>query len=293
LGTALKIKDAKCQLLEMISPVILLLAAVSAAPFPPQFATQYTQAHLVKVKAPMASSTVPSALRQQQLVHNLIGQIDPILVEKHLIRLTEFPERYYESKNGALAGQWLFDEVVALNSSASPDVLLTVRMFKHRKWQQPSVIARLEARNGAANDIVITGTHFDTAGYGTGRPEPIKNPGADDCASGSSVIAETLRVLVKSGFVPYRPIEFHWYAAEEFGLLGSREVATDYAKRKVDVLAYLNLDQSGYVKKGTTPTIGIMTDFTDAKTTALLRATVREYTTVTKVVDTACGCINY
>jgi Peptidase family M28 len=197
LGTALKIKDAKCQLLEMISPVILLLAAVSAAPFPPQFATQYTQAHLVKIKAPMASSTVPSALRQQQLVHNLIGQIDPLLVEKHLVRLTEFPERYYESKNGALAGQWLFDEVVALNSSASPDVLLTVRMFKHRKWQQPSVIARLEARNGAAKDIVITGTHFDTAGYGTGRPEPIKNPGADDCASGSSVIAETLRVLVK------------------------------------------------------------------------------------------------
>jgi Zn-dependent M28 family amino/carboxypeptidase len=101
-------------------------------------------------------------------------------------------------------------------------------MFKHPKWKQPSVIVRLEVKAGSAADFVITGTQFDTAGYGTFWPEPIKNPAADDCASGSSVIAETLCFLVNAKFVPYRPIEvlfnlqkLHWYAGEESGLLGS------------------------------------------------------------------------
>lgn len=223
----------------------------------------------------------------------LTSKIDVDLVKKHLVTLTEFPERYYKGDNGVLAAKWLYNEVVALNASAFSDVLLTVRMFNHPKWKQPSVIARLESRSGSPGDIVITGTHFDTAGYGTGRPEPIKNPAADDCASGSSVIAETLRILVTSGFVPYRPIEVHWYAGEEFGLLGSEEVAEDYAKRQVNVLSYLNLDQSGYVKKGTTPTIGIMTDYVDSASTAFLRAAVTSYTTITKIVSTSCNCIFY
>jgi leucyl aminopeptidase len=90
-------------------------------------------------------------------------------------------------------------------------------------------------------DIVITGSHLDTIAYGTRRPEPNPNPGADDCASGSSVVFETLRVLVQSGFVPKRPIEFHWYAGEEEGVYGSNEVANAYAKSEMNVLTYLNL----------------------------------------------------
>ena len=42
-----------------------------------------------------------------------------------------------------------------------------------------------------------------------------------------------------------RPIEFHWYAAEEVGLIGSLAVAEDYAKRKISVVSMLNMDQSG------------------------------------------------
>jgi Zn-dependent M28 family amino/carboxypeptidase len=76
---------------------------------------------------------------------------------------------------------------------------------------------------------------------GSHLPEPNPNPGADDCASGSSVVFETLRVLVASGFVPKRPIEFHWYAGEEEGVYGSNEVANAYSKAQTNVLTYLNL----------------------------------------------------
>ncbi|KAI8615726.1 hypothetical protein BC830DRAFT_263939 [Chytriomyces sp. MP71] len=46
--------------------------------------------------------------------------------------------------------------------------------------------------------------------------------------------------------------------AEEFGLLGSYEIAHDYARRGVSVVSYLNLDQSGYIARGTKPVIRIM-----------------------------------
>lgn len=37
---------------------------------------------------------------------------------------------------------------------------------------------------------------------------------------------EAFRVLAHRGFIPERgPVEFHWYAAEEAGLLGSLDIA--------------------------------------------------------------------
>ena len=269
----------------------LVLSLVSAYPHDPSgFNKPAGAAHFSSTKGPATASKFPAALQQQTLVKQLIGAIDKDKVKSHLVRLTEFPERYYQSPNGVKAAQWLYDQVVALNASASPDVLLTVRLFQH-SWKQPSVIARLEPRNPAgATDIVITGTHFDTIGSGSGKPEPNPNPAADDCASGSSVIAETLRVLVNQKFVPKRPIEIHWYAAEEVGLLGSDAVAEDYAKRKVGVFSYLNLDQSGYVKPGTQPTIGILTDYVSKAATEFLRLTLKTYTNIKVVADNQrCG----
>jgi leucyl aminopeptidase len=61
------------------------------------------------------------------------------------------------------------------------------------------------------------------------------SPGADDNGSGSVTIFESLRVLVSSGFLPKKPLEFHWYAAEEGGLLGSQKVVAKYKEDGIDV----------------------------------------------------------
>jgi leucyl aminopeptidase len=51
-------------------------------------------------------------------------------------------------------------------------------------------------------------------------------PGADDDCSGTVSILEAFRVLAMSGYTPLNgPVEFHWYAAEEGGLLGSQAIA--------------------------------------------------------------------
>lgn len=52
--------------------------------------------------------------------------------------------------------------------------------------------------------------------------------GADDDGSGTVTILEAYRALIASEFTPNRTVEFHWYSAEEGGLLGSQAVAKDY-----------------------------------------------------------------
>lgn len=205
------------------SNMIFTILVCAVAAYPPRYAEEYQKflkpngdSYLGGPRAPSPISSFPTVLAQQLLVNTLISKINPDLVKKHLVRLTEFPERYMNSNNGDLAAKWLMDEVISLNASVSSEVLLTVKLVYHKnsrgvlRWKQPSVIARLESKKGGATDIVITGTHFDTRGDDVRThqiQEPMPNPGADDCASGSSVIAETLRLLVQTKFVPLRPIE--------------------------------------------------------------------------------------
>ena len=65
-----------------------------------------------------------------------------------------------------------------------------------------------------ANEVVIMGAHFDTYPYATG---------ATDNTTGSAAMIEAVRVIQKLGLKPRRTIRLALWAAEEQGLLGSRE----------------------------------------------------------------------
>lgn len=71
--------------------------------------------------------------------------------------------------------------------------------------------------------LTILGAHQDSMNY---LFPLLPAPGADDDCSGTVSILEAFRVLATSGFIPINgPVEFHWYAAEEGGLLGSQAIA--------------------------------------------------------------------
>ena len=55
-----------------------------------------------------------------------------------------------------------------------------------------------------------------------------RSPGADDAGSGTVTLLEAFRILSAAGFRPRHPLEFHWYALEEVGLVGSAELASRY-----------------------------------------------------------------
>lgn len=80
-----------------------------------------------------------------------------------------------------------------------------------------------------AKPLTIIGAHQDSANY---LFPLLPAPGADDDGSGSISILEAFRVLATNGFIPKEgPVEFHWYAAEEGGLLGSLDIAA-YKKKE-------------------------------------------------------------
>lgn len=77
------------------------------------------------------------------------------------------------------------------------------------------------------------------------NPTNGRAPGADDDGTGAVNLLEAYRALLQAGFKPTNPVEFHWYAGEEAGLLGSQAIATSYKNSGVQVKAHLNLDMTG------------------------------------------------
>jgi len=98
---------------------------------------------------------------------------------------------------------------------------------------------------------------------------------------------EVFRVLSNAKFTPSRTIEFHAYAAEEGGLLGSQDIASSYSSRSVPVASMMMLDQAAYLNPSA-QLIGILTDYTDPELTEFLRKLVKEYSDLPQG-DTRCG----
>ncbi|KAG0007366.1 Leucine aminopeptidase 1 [Entomortierella chlamydospora] len=215
-----------------------------------------------------------------------VKDLSKAYMEVVLTDFTKFHNRYYKSHYGLEAAQWLYKKVSDLieESDASADVSL--RKFKH-DWDQFSIIARFEGKNELlSNAPIIVGAHLDSVNAWV--PLLGRAPGADDDGSGTVLILDVFRVLIEKGFQPERPVEFHWYSAEEAGLLGSQDVAHSYKKKGVDVFAMLQNDQSGFVLSKDQEKIGLIVDYVDHDLTKLVKLYANEYTDL-PVHEDMCG----
>lgn len=159
---------------------------------------------------------------------------------------------------------------------------VSIELIDHRGTKQKSIHLTISGK-GRPNEIIVFGAHFDSINnqWGGGNA-----PGADDNASGSANLLETLRILLAQP-QPQRTLEFFWYAGEESGLIGSSEIAAQYKTQKKDVVAVLQLDMTLY--PGTAPfTLGSMTDFTSAWMRDYLRAMNDTYIKA-NIVEDKCG----
>lgn len=94
--------------------------------------------------------------------------------------------------------------------------------------------------------------------------------------------------MIEKGFYPKRPIEFHWYSAEEGGLLGSQKVAEDYVSRGIQILSMYQVDMTGFVPKSKNPIIGIATDNVSPTLGKFIKKLVDEYCSI-EAMDVQCG----
>jgi len=238
-----------------------------------------------------ATVTFPSKPSYNSTLFPLMKDLSKKQMRKHLETFTAFHTRYYRSDYGAQSSAWLYKQVnETVADSGAAKYGAHVDVFPH-PWGQASVIATLP---GKSNKTVVIGAHQDSINLFL--PSILAAPGADDDGSGTVTILEALRVLLQSEDVVKgemdNTVEFHWYSAEEGGLLGSQAIFSAYEKEGRDVKAMLQQDMTGYVAKtleaGEKESVGVITDYVDPGLTEFIKKVITEYCDIPYVL-TKCG----
>ncbi|KAE8353081.1 leucine aminopeptidase A [Aspergillus coremiiformis] len=233
--------------------------------------------------------TYPDSVHHNETVHNLIESLDKKNFQSVLQPFTEFHNRFYNSEYGKNSSEWLqgkIQEVVAASQAKG----VTVTPFKH-SFAQSSIIVTVP---GKSEQAIVVGTHQDSINQTA--PATGRAPGADDNGSGVVASLEVLRVLLTDEKVAAsqapNTVEFHFYAAEEVGLLGSQDIFRQYAEKGRDVKGMLQLDMTGYIdgttKAGKPELIGVYTDYVDQNLTQFLKTIIRAYCTI-PYTESKCG----
>jgi hypothetical protein len=96
-----------------------------------------------------------------------------------------------------------------------------------------NVLAELRGRN--KDNVVMAGAHLDSV---------VGGPGSNDNGSGSAALLET--ALNMAHLHPQNTVRFAWWAAEEQGLVGSRDYVDGLSDAERDRIAlYMNYDMVG------------------------------------------------
>ncbi|PKS09244.1 hypothetical protein jhhlp_003858 [Lomentospora prolificans] len=239
-----------------------------------------------------ARSTVefPKKCKKQGAVSQLLKNLSKHEMKSNLQKLTSFHTRYYKSDYGRQSSEWLFSRINDIISEAGADETVSARMFKH-SWPQTSAIVTIP---GQTNSTVVIGAHQDSLNLWL--PSVLPAPGADDDGSGTVTILEVLRTLLQDEDVvagkAQNTIEFHWYSAEEGGLLGSQAIFSEYERQGRDVKAMLQQDMTGYTKKtldaGQPESVGVITDYVHPGLTTFIKTVIDQYCNIS-YVETKCG----
>lgn len=201
-------------------------------------------------------SVVNYTIDNGEVVNSLLAKIVPSNMASTVTSMGNYNNRFYTQQSGVDAANWLKEQWQSMASSRGD---ISVELYNHSNWSQPSVIATITGSTNS-NEFVVIGGHLDSIngmGGATARA-----PGYDDNASGIAVITETLNAIVASDFRPERTLLLMGYAAEEVGLRGSAEIAQAYKSQGKNVVGVAQFDMTGY--HGTSDkNIVFMNDYTN------------------------------
>ena len=221
----------------------------------------------------------PEKPAYNETLQPLLKELEKENMHSHLETFTSFHTRYYKSSYGAQSSDWLFGQVnKTIHDAGAQKYGVKVEKFEH-PWGQNSIIATIP---GKSEKTVVIGAHQDSINLFL--PYILAAPGADDDGSGTVTILEALRVLLQSQALiqgnASNTVEFHWYSAEEGGLLGSQAIFSAYEKQNRDIKAMLQQDMTGYTHKtieaGKPESVGVITDFVDPGLTEFIKKIITQ-----------------
>lgn len=213
------------------------------------------------------------SITEDETVIPTLNLIQTQNIEDHIIELENYGTRHHSKPSGTqaaidLKAKW--EDMAAFYNRTD----VSVRLYNHTNTGMPSVILTITGAE-FPDEYVIVGGHLDS----TSNQGNVDNaPGADDDASGIATITEATRVLFEVGFIPKRTIEVMAYAAEEIGLVGSNEIASEYAANNIDVIAVSQFDMT--LLNGSSNDVSFITDFTNSELTSYMMSLLDHYNTV-------------
>ncbi len=170
-------------------------------------------------------------------VESLAKSVKESRIRADIEGLASIPTRFHGSPTGKGVADYLMGQYRALQGNRTD---VTVATYDHgRKTNQRSLVVRIQGKS-RANEVIVLGSHLDSVNWQDGTSR--RSPGADDNASGTATNLEVFRVLMQNQVELERTLEIHAYAAEEIGLVGSQDIASNYRTNSVPVIAMMQID---------------------------------------------------
>ncbi len=162
-------------------------------------------------------------------IAQIVAAVNPDSVKYIIQSLQDFETRFlFASTRDSVAG-WIKAQFIRWGYT---DVVID--SFEYDGTWQKNVVATLPGIY-TPDKINIVGGHHDS--YSSGDPM-VFAPGADDNASGTSAVLEIARVLKETNYQPESTIKFITFAAEEYGLWGSKDYALKAYNSGMDIKYY-------------------------------------------------------
>ena len=213
-------------------------------------------------------------INNHEVGESLLKSVDTNkMMEFYTNLIKDFSTRYAFSKEGSKASTWIkkqFEEVSSTRNDIEVKTVTHPAKFKKQK----SIIVTIPGSE-EPGEIVIIGAHLDSISDLDGEMSNTKPaPGADDDGSGMAVIMEALRVIVESGYVPKKTVQIMAFAAEEMGLVGSEDIASQYKADNKNVIGMLMFDAVG--NRGMID-FALTKDFSNSDHTDFVASLIKEY----------------
>ncbi|MCX6128747.1 MAG: M28 family peptidase [Proteobacteria bacterium] len=179
--------------------------------------------------------------------------------------------RYAKSQQAADVTRYLLKRYIDLAGTRSD---VSIKAFPHKSSPaQSSIVVRIQGQS-RPDELIILGSHIDSIARGSDIA-----PGADDNASGTASQLEVFQAIIEQNLHFERTIEIHGYAAEELGLLGSLDIASQYVAQGKKVIAMVQNDMNMF-KATEYDMIWLVTNDIEPQLTEDLEQLISKYQTV-------------
>lgn len=196
----------------------------------------------------------PVITEKDPQIRTLMDSVSINRIEANIKHLSSYHTRRYDSRYIYDVQDWIvarYKEMKGIDTVILHD--FPVPYFE--EGTADNVIA-VQWGTKTPEEFVVCGAHYDSWNADGYNPDTIRSPGADDNASGVAGILETARILSRYTFD--RSIIYANWCAEETGLIGSAAYAHDCAEQRMDIVAYFNLDMTGYLAEDSDIHVNLM-----------------------------------